>query len=63
MALELCAANGASLRYESGVGERYGGGFVIEPEGVPLQPFNGDALAFATVNQNRERPWQLKQTA
>jgi hypothetical protein len=35
MAQELCAANGADLRYESRSGERYGGGFVIEPELAP----------------------------
>lgn len=35
MAQELCAANGADLRYESKSGERHGGGFVIEPELAP----------------------------
>ena len=36
MAQELCAVNGAHLRYESRAGERHAGGFVIEPEPVPV---------------------------
>ncbi|NLD53204.1 MAG: two-component sensor histidine kinase [Burkholderiaceae bacterium] len=36
MAQELCAVNGAHLRYESRAGERHAGGFVIEPEPAPL---------------------------
>jgi len=63
MALELCAANGAALRYEPGAGERYGGGFVIEPEAALLQPLTGETPSSAAVHQDRERPWQLKQTA
>lgn len=42
MAQELCAANGADLRYESRSGDRYGGGFVIEPELVPRRRSDGE---------------------
>ena len=47
MAQELCAANGADLRYESRAGERYGGGFAIEPALVPRRQPAGDYQAGA----------------
>jgi two-component system sensor histidine kinase PilS (NtrC family) len=38
MAQELCAVNGALLRYETRAGERHVGGFVIEPEPIVAAP-------------------------
>ncbi|HZH08600.1 MAG TPA: ATP-binding protein, partial [Lautropia sp.] len=69
MAQELCAANGAGLRYEArsgGHGERYGGGFVIEPETAPdLQ--RGLASGRRRDDDGGLEPesstWQHKQTA
>jgi two-component system sensor histidine kinase PilS (NtrC family) len=63
MAQELCAANGAHLRYEPRSGERYGGGFIIEPEVAA-----GPAVARVDGTQEDAGPapegsqWQQKQT-
>jgi two-component system sensor histidine kinase PilS (NtrC family) len=57
MAKELCAANGAGLRYEYGSNGRHRGGFVIEPAIVP-RPAGGDGGP-----SSRETSWQQKQTA
>ena len=65
MAQELCAANGAGLRYELRAGERHHGGFVIEPAMAPPQP-PGDRRPPASANgghQPRDTQWQQKQTA
>ncbi|MBA3479128.1 MAG: hypothetical protein H0T52_12150 [Lautropia sp.] len=64
MAQELCAANGAGLRYESRSGDRYGGGFVIEPEVAPVPP---PGVERPGGNHEGKRPpqgipWQQKQT-
>jgi two-component system sensor histidine kinase PilS (NtrC family) len=51
MAQELCAANGARLRYQprsAGPGERYVSGFLIEPETAPVH--------------SKGSRWQAKQT-
>ena len=71
MAQELCAANGADLRYESRSGDRYGGGFVIEPELAPRRrPASADAgdgsqarAGKGTGGQPGGSQWQQKQTA
>ena len=53
MAQELCAANGAQLRYELRSGDRHGGGFVIVPElaaqGRPGAGRRVDAAAAGTA--------------
>ena len=74
MAQELCAANGADLRYETRTGDRYVGGFVIEPgiasgpgsgsgagagAGAEGAPGNNDGVS----RQPRGSQWQQKQTA
>lgn len=64
MARELCAANGAGLRYETRAGERHRGGFVIDPALAAGRP--GDARASGASGQGplpRETQWQRKQTA
>lgn len=65
MAQELCAANGAELRYESRSGERYGGGFAIEPALAPRQQADeGRTTGLpAGGHQPRGTQWQQKQTA
>ena len=64
MARELCAANGAGLRYERRSGERHRGGFVIEPARAP-RPSGDGTLAGppGSGHQPRETQWQQKQTA
>ncbi len=59
MAQELCAANGADLRYES-AGDRHGGAFVIEPE---LAPRRGAGPVSHRDTSRRDSAWQQKQTA
>jgi two-component system sensor histidine kinase PilS (NtrC family) len=77
MAQELCAANGAHLRYEPRAGDRYGGGFVIEPEAAPggrpapgggataagKPPAAGRASAGNERGTTGGGQWQRKQTA
>jgi two-component system sensor histidine kinase PilS (NtrC family) len=66
MAQELCAANGAHLRYESRSAERYGGGFVIEPALAAGQPFHcgrNARLAEGGGHLLQGTSWQQKQTA
>ncbi len=61
MAQELCAANGAGLRYETRSGERHRGGFVIEPATAPRPA--GEGRPGGSADQSRETQWQQKQTA
>lgn len=69
MAQELCAANGAALRYEArsgGHGDRYGGGFIIEPETAPdlrRGLTGGTGRAEDGSFKAEGSTWQHKQTA
>jgi two-component system sensor histidine kinase PilS (NtrC family) len=59
MAQELCAANGAQLRYESRSGDRFGGGFVIEPELAPRRRPVSGRRADAAVRPTAPPPQAL----